>query len=41
MVGTLDVNSDKDWDAYIKNLDKLQLSAVLANMQSAYDRQYK
>ncbi len=41
MVGTLDINSDKDWDAYIKNLDKLQLSAVLANMQSAYDRQYK
>lgn len=41
MVGTLDVNSDKDWDAYIKNLDKLQLSAVLANMQGAYDRQYK
>ena len=41
MVGTLDINSDKDWDAYIKNLDKLQLSAVLANMQGAYDRQYK
>ncbi|WP_314744110.1 ABC transporter substrate-binding protein [Treponema lecithinolyticum] len=41
MVGTLDVNSDKDWDTYLKNLDKLQLNAVLANMQKAYDRQYK
>ena len=41
MVGTLDVNSDKEWDAYLKNLDKLKLQDVLANMQTAYDRQYK
>jgi len=41
MVGTMDINSDKDWDAYLKNLDKLKLQDVLANMQTAYDRQYK
>ena len=41
MVGTLDINDDTEWDNYLKNLDKLQLSDVLANMQTAYNRQYK
>ena len=41
MVGTMDINSDTEWDNYLKNLDKLQLSAVLENMQGAYNRQYK
>ena len=41
MVGTMDINSDTEWDNYLKNLDKLQLSAVLENMQTAYNRQYK
>ncbi|EPF28888.1 extracellular solute-binding protein [Treponema medium] len=41
MVGTMDINSDTEWNNYLKNLDKLQLPAVLANMQGAYNRQYK
>ena len=37
----MDINSDTEWNNYLKNLDKLQLSAVLENMQTAYNRQYK
>ena len=41
MVGSLDVNDDKVWGEYVKNLDKLQLPEVLGLMQKAYNRQYK
>jgi len=38
MLGYRDV--DKDWDSYIKRIDKLGIEKVLAVMQSAYNRQY-
>jgi len=41
MVGSMDVNDDKVWNEYLKNLDKLQMPAVLSLMQTAYNRQYK
>lgn len=41
MVGSADVNDDKVWNDYVKNLDKLQMPAVLSMMQNAYNRQYK
>ena len=28
---------DKDWDAYVKGLDQLDLTGYLAAMQKAYD----
>ncbi len=40
IVGTTDVNDDAAWNDHLKNLEKLQLSAILENMQTAYDRQF-
>lgn len=39
MIGELSL--DKDWDNFMKNLDKLQISKVLEIYQKAYDREYK
>lgn len=41
IVGTLDVTNDNEWNTYLEGLEKSQMSAVLSNMQTAYDRQYK
>lgn len=38
VLGSADVEAE--WDAYMKELDKLGFSKVLEAMQSAYDRQY-
>jgi putative aldouronate transport system substrate-binding protein len=39
ILGTGDV--EKEWDDYMKTLNKMGLDKVLKVMQSAYDRQYK
>jgi putative aldouronate transport system substrate-binding protein len=38
MIGTLSV--DDDWDTFMSDLEKLQLSKVIEIYQNAYDRQY-
>lgn len=35
------MNLDKDWDTYVKNLDKMGLGTYLEIQQKAYDRQFK
>lgn len=39
IIGDLDL--DKDWDSYVKNLDKIGLKKYLDTYQKAYDRQFK
>ena len=39
ITGAMDL--DKDWSAYLANLDKLGMKKILAANQKAYDRQYK
>ena len=41
IVGSIDIDNDTVWNKYLSNLEKLGMSDVLANMQTAYDRQYK
>lgn len=38
---TGDLNVDKDWDAYLKNLDNAGLQKYLEILQRSYDAQYK
>jgi putative aldouronate transport system substrate-binding protein len=38
---TGDTNIDKDWDAYLKNLDNMNLKHYLEIYQAAYDAKYK
>ncbi len=38
IMGTIDINSDADWNAYIKQIEELNLKGVLGIKQSAYDR---
>ena len=37
--GTLDINDDKVWDAYLKGLEDMGLSKVMEQNQVAYERQ--
>lgn len=41
MVGNRDIENDNDWNSFKADLERLQLNKILANMQKAYDRQYK
>jgi putative aldouronate transport system substrate-binding protein len=38
---TGDMNIDKDWDAYIKEINNIGLDKFLKVCQTAYDRMYK
>lgn len=38
IMGTIDINSDADWNAYVDQINQLKLSDVLGVKQSAYDR---
>ncbi len=38
---TGDLNVEKDWDAYIAELDKMKLTRFIEITQTAYDRQFK
>lgn len=37
---TGDLNVDKDWDSYVKNLDNIGLQKYISTQQKAYDRQF-
>lgn len=38
---TKDIDFNKEWDTYIKELDKLQVNRLIELTQKGYDRQYK
>ena len=38
VMGTSNINSDSDWNAYVKQIEELRISEVLKIKQSAYDR---
>jgi len=38
VMGTIDIDSNTEWNAYLKQIDELALSEVLEIKQSAYDR---
>lgn len=38
IMGSIDINSDTDWNSYVKQIDELHMKDVLAVKQSAYDR---
>lgn len=38
IMGTIDIDSDADWNAYVKQVEELNLKGLLEIKQSAYDR---
>ena len=38
VMGSIDIESDADWNAYVKQINELNLEGVLKYKQSAYDR---
>lgn len=41
ITGVMNINSDADWNAYLKQMDELGLQIVLQANQTVYDRMYK
>lgn len=40
IMGTIDIDSNADWNAYVKQIEELNLNDLLNVKQSAYNRQY-
>ena len=40
IIGTVDINSESAWSAYLKQIDELKLDKVIELKQGAYDRAY-
>ena len=40
IIGTVDINSESAWNAYLKQIDELKLDKVIELKQGAYDRAY-
>ena len=41
ITGSLDINSDADWKAYVDSLESIGMPKPIETYQTAYDRRYK
>lgn len=41
VMGTLNIDSDRDWEAYLRELDRFGMGMLLAETQRAYDAQWR